>query len=344
MSRPAMTGAALVAFLAAMPAFAHISADPANAAAGSYFHTSLRVPHGCDGQATTAIRVGIPDGILGATPQAKPGWQVAIEKKALPQPVEALHGQRIDHVVSAVTWSGGNLPDDQFDDFGLVLQIPKTAGAQYWLPITQTCGSARLLWSQIPAKGQSRHDLEYPAVLIRVADNSGMPGGMMHDHMQMGQTQAKQPGTADAKPAATIGDIGIVAPFARATPAKVGGAFMQLTNSGKTDDKLIRAAAPVAENVEIHEHAMEGGAMRMRPVDGVPIPAGGTALLQPGGYHVMMIGLKHPLKQGDHFPLTLTFEKAGTVTVDVPVLTPGATSATPGAMPGNMPGGMHPKH
>src|SRR3546814_7663300 len=78
--------------------------------------------------------------------------------------------------------------------------------------------------------------------------------------------------------------------------------------------------SPVAEHVEIHEHVMDGNAMRMRPVDGVPLPAGGMAELQPGGYHVMLIGLKHPLKQGEHFPLTLTFEKAGTVTIEVPVL------------------------
>src|SRR3546814_5318814 len=86
---------------------------------------------------------------------------------------------------------------------------------------------------------------------------------------------------------------------------------MLLKNSGKADDKLIKAASPVAEHVEIHEHVMDGNAMRMRPVDGVPLPAGGMAELQPGGYHVMLIGLKHALKQGEHFPLTLTFEKAG---------------------------------
>src|SRR3546814_11454455 len=74
---------------------------------------------------------------------------------------------------------------------------------------------------------------------------------------------------------------------------------------------------------------MDGNAMRMRPVDGVPLPAGGMAELQPGGYHVMLIGLKHALKQGEHFPLTLTFEKAGTVTIEVPVLSPGANRALP---------------
>src|SRR3546814_16027425 len=84
---------------------------------------------------------------------------------------------------------------------------------------------------------------------------------------------------------------------------------MLLKNSGKADDKLIKAASPVAEQVEIHEHVMDGNAMRMRPVDGVPLPAGGMAELQPGGYHVMLIGLKHPLKRGENFPLPLHLER-----------------------------------
>src|SRR3546814_17807648 len=88
---------------------------------------------------------------------------------------------------------------------------------------------------------------------------------------------------------------------------------MLLNNSVKADDKLSKAASPVAEHVEIHEHVMDGNAMRMRPVDGVPLPAGGMAELQPGGYHVMLIGLKHTLTPGAPFPLTLTFGKAGNV-------------------------------
>jgi copper(I)-binding protein len=153
---------------------------------------------------------------------------------------------------------------------------------------------------------------------------------MDHSKMDMGGGDSGKDAAAMAKPVATIGDIAIAAPFARATPVKVGGAFMLLKNNGKTDDKLIKAASPVAEHVELHEHVMDGGTMRMRPVEGgVPVPAGKMAELQPGGYHVMLIGLKQPLKEGGHFPLTLTFEKAGTVTIEVPILKPGATGAMP---------------
>src|SRR3546814_2412646 len=99
---------------------------------------------------------------------------------------------------------------------------------------------------------------------------------MAMDHSKMDHG-ATNPVAATAKPVASVGDIAIAAPFARATPVKVGGAFMLLKNSGKADDKLIKAASPVAEHVEIHEHVMDGNAMRMRPVDGVPLPAGGMA-------------------------------------------------------------------
>lgn len=344
MTRAFLAGTALATLFAtaAIPAaspsaWAHIVADPALAQPGSYFRTALRVGHGCDGQPTTAIRVRFPAGIVSATPQAKTGWQIGIERRKLEKPVAGAHGKMTDSEIAAISWSRGSLPGDQFDEFGLVVMIPQTPGAKLWLPVEQTCTESTVNWDQIPAAGQSPHALPHPAALIQVADSSGMPMQMAMDHSQMDHSKMDMGGgmnkdaaaAALAKPVASVGDIAIAAPFARATPVKVGGAFMLLKNSGKADDKLVKAASPVAEHVELHEHVMEGNAMRMRPVDGVPLPAGGTAELQPGGYHVMLIGLKHPLKEGDHFPLTLTFEKAGTVTIQVPVLKPGATSAMP---------------
>ena len=82
---------------------------------------------------------------------------------------------------------------------------------------------------------------------------------------------------------------------------------------------LIGVSAPVAERVELHAHIMSDGVMRMRRVDAVPVPGGGSAELKPGGRHVMLIGLRAPLKEGGTFPLTLTFDKAGTITVTVAV-------------------------
>jgi copper(I)-binding protein len=137
-------------------------------------------------------------------------------------------------------------------------------------------------------------------------------------------------GHHQAAAAGKAGDIAIDQPFARATPAKVGGVFLTLKNNGGTADKLLKAASPVAGNVELHTHIKDGDAMRMRAVENIPVPAKGQTALEPGGYHIMLIGLKQPLKEGGSFPLTLTFEKAGSVTVTVPVQKAGAPAALGG--------------
>ena len=121
------------------------------------------------------------------------------------------------------------------------------------------------------------------------------------------------------------GAITIGHPYARATAAgqPTGGGFMKFVNGG-ANDKLLSVSAEVSNSVEIHEMKMEGDVMKMRQVDGIELPASKTVELKPGGYHVMFIGLKAPLKVGDKFPLKLKFEKAGVVTVDVNVEAPGA--------------------
>jgi len=110
-------------------------------------------------------------------------------------------------------------------------------------------------------------------------------------------------------------------PFTRATPpgAKSGGAFFVVQNASPTSDKLIGAASPAAGSAEIHQMAMDGGMMKMRAVTAVDIPSGGKLELKPGGYHLMLLDLKQPLKVGDKVPLTLTFQNAGTILVSVEV-------------------------
>ena len=124
-----------------------------------------------------------------------------------------------------------------------------------------------------------------------------------------------------------LGDLHIDHPWARATPhgAKVAGGFVAVANKGAADDRLVSATAEIAEHAEIHEMAMKDGVMTMRPLaDGVVVPAGGEVALKPGGYHLMFIGLKRMLKQGESFAGTLTFEKAGTVEVSFTVAPIGA--------------------
>jgi periplasmic copper chaperone A len=116
-------------------------------------------------------------------------------------------------------------------------------------------------------------------------------------------------------------------PFSRATPpgAKSGGAFFVVQNAGTTPDRLVHAASPVAGAVELHQMAVDGGVMKMRAAQALGIGAGGKLELKPGGYHLMLVDLKQPLKAGDTFPLTLTFERAGTIEVSVEVEAMGAT-------------------
>lgn len=125
----------------------------------------------------------------------------------------------------------------------------------------------------------------------------------------------------------TQGDLKIDHPWARATPAgaKVAGGFMTITNNGKETDRLIAASSAVAGHMEIHEMRMDGDVMRMRELaGGLPLDPGKSVKLAPGGYHIMFMDLKEPLKQGVKIPVTLTFAKAGTLTVEVQVDAMGA--------------------
>ena len=118
------------------------------------------------------------------------------------------------------------------------------------------------------------------------------------------------------------GDLVITQPWSRATPggAKIGGGFLTIENKGTAADRLVSATGDIAGRVEIHEMAMNNGVMTMRPLDkGLAIEPGKTVKLAPGGYHLMLMDLKNPLKQGDKVPLTLEFEKAGKVALSLDV-------------------------
>jgi periplasmic copper chaperone A len=117
--------------------------------------------------------------------------------------------------------------------------------------------------------------------------------------------------------------------WARATPpgASVGAAYLIVRNEGDKDDRLVGAASPAAESVEAHETVDENGVARMRPLEGASIPAGGALVMRPGGAHLMLMGLAAPLREGSSFKLTLTFERAGKMTVEAQVGPLGADAA-----------------
>ena len=101
--------------------------------------------------------------------------------------------------------------------------------------------------------------------------------------------------------------------------ATVGAAYMTITNHGMGTDTLLGASSPVAAEVQLHGTTDDNGVMRMRPVDTLEIAPHGTARMDPGGMHFMLMQLTAPLVAGNRFPLTLKFEKAGDVTVDIVV-------------------------
>jgi len=101
--------------------------------------------------------------------------------------------------------------------------------------------------------------------------------------------------------------------------AGTGAVYVTLTNSGAQADALVSASTDAAQTAELHETRQEGGVMKMRPVKTIPVPAGGKTELKPGGYHIMLMGLKHDLKPGDKVAVTLEFEHGGQVRVEAPV-------------------------
>lgn len=293
-------------------ALAHASIAPKTAETGATIKAAITVPHGCDGAATTDVIVKLPEGFVGAKPQAKAGWTIAITKGAYAK-TYSLHGKDVSEGPLEIHWSGGNLADDTFDEFTIRGSVQGLeAGAVIPFVTTQLCGTTgTVAWDQVAAEGQDPHSLEHPAPTLTIAASADPHAA--HGAMPMAPV--------------TLGDLELSGPFTRATlpGAKVGGGFLTILNSGKTDDRLVSATSPAAKDVQIHEMKMEGEVMQMRQLtDGLVIPAGSTVTLQPGGLHIMFMGINAPFAQGATVPVTLTFEKAGTVTLDLQVEAVGA--------------------
>ena len=117
------------------------------------------------------------------------------------------------------------------------------------------------------------------------------------------------------------GDIQVRHPWTRATPpgAKVAAGYLEIRNLGKTPDRVTGASTPAAERVEFHMTTREGDVMKMREVQGFDVPARQRLTLRPGGLHFMIVGLKQPLAMGGRVPLTLRFERAGEIRVELEV-------------------------
>ncbi len=173
-SRNITAAAFTIAALAAMtvPAAAHISLTTKEAVVGSTFKAVLVAAHGCGGKATTALRVQIPEGFYNVKPMPKAGWEVKTVTGPYATPFEN-HGTTLTEGVTEVSWSGGELPDDQFDEFvfrgtfGGALE----AGSTFYFPVIQICGDEEDAW--IDTSGDPEAELPAPSVSLTPAEASG---------------------------------------------------------------------------------------------------------------------------------------------------------------------------
>lgn len=313
--------AGLLLCLSTSGALAHATLERKEASPNASYRGVVQITHGCDGEPTTRVRVTIPEGVVGAKPMPKPGWTVSTEKGPYAKAYPYFHGD-IREGVKTITWTGGSLPDDQVDEFTFFARVTDAfaPGSTVYFPIEQDCAKGQYRWSEIPAAGQDAHALKSPAPGVRVV-----------------AAAAK----AAPAPASNVkaGDLSIEMPWMRATPggAKVAGGYVRVTNTGTQADRLTGASIPLAARGAIHTMSVEGGVMKMAPVDGgLTIKPGETVELKPGGLHLMFEDLSGAPKAGEVIPGTLTFERAGTVPVSFSVapigaMKPGApASATPG--------------
>jgi periplasmic copper chaperone A len=164
-ARAAAAGAMLAAMAA--PAFAHITLEVPQAAVGGGYKAVLRVPHGCKGSATTAIKLKVPEGFLSAKPQPKAGWTLDIKTGDYAK-AYTLYGSPVTSGAVEIDWSGGNLPDSEYDEFVVngTLAGDLKAGAKLFFPVVQICASGEDDWIAIPVDGQPEPETPAPGLTL----------------------------------------------------------------------------------------------------------------------------------------------------------------------------------
>jgi uncharacterized protein YcnI len=164
----------ILAALVASPASAHVLLEPKQAAVGSSYKAVFAVPHGCAGSATTKVRVQIPEGVIAAKPMPKAGWSVeAISGKYAGE--YDFHGSKLSEGVKEVVWSGGKLPDHQYDEF--VVSAFLTDGLKpnttLYFPVVQECEQGVSRWIDIPKEGEGHgHGSKTPAPGVKLMPKS----------------------------------------------------------------------------------------------------------------------------------------------------------------------------
>lgn len=149
---------------------AHITLETRQAPLGSSYKAVVRVPHGCDGTATTAIRIKIPEGVVSIKPMPKPGWSIELKKDKYAKTHDAAENAKVSEGVVEIAWSGGKLPDSYYDEFVFrgYLAGDLEPGKPLYFPIVQECEKGVHRWIEIPAAGKSTDDYPEPAAELMI--------------------------------------------------------------------------------------------------------------------------------------------------------------------------------
>ncbi len=166
-----VVAAAVTAVVVVGTAAAHVEPAVEEAPAGGSTIIPFVVPHGCEGSPTRSVSIRIAAGVTSAKPRSKPGWKLTVKRGKLPQPVKDFAGNTVTRGVLEVTWSGGNLPDWQYDTFDILLGMPNAPGKTVYFPVVQRCSKGVVRWIQIPKQGQAEPD--HPAPGVKLVKSSG---------------------------------------------------------------------------------------------------------------------------------------------------------------------------
>ncbi|SOC86282.1 Uncharacterized protein YcnI [Ensifer adhaerens] len=162
------TLALTLACIIAGPALAHVTLEKQEATVGGGYKAVFRVPHGCKGQATSSIRVQIPEGVVNAKPMPKAGWTLEKVKGKYANTYKP-YGHEVSEGVKEIEWKGGNLPDDEYDEFTVstYLDASLKAGTTLYFPVVQTCVDGSVTrWIEIPVDGKAEPESPAPGVKL----------------------------------------------------------------------------------------------------------------------------------------------------------------------------------
>ncbi|MGO1736616.1 MAG: YcnI family copper-binding membrane protein [Leucobacter sp.] len=218
MGGAAVLGAIALTLGGAVAANAHVTISSDTAEAGAYSLLTFGVPHGCDGSATTAVSIQIPEEITSVTPTRNPLYTVETISETLDTPITDGHGNEVTERIAEVVYTTQTpLPDDQRDAFELSLQLPEdAAGTTLYFPTVQTCEEGESAWVQIAAEGQDPHELDLPAPEIAIVEASANSGHDHGDHTAEASEAAAQDETSSVQAplvitALVVGALGLLA-------------------------------------------------------------------------------------------------------------------------------------